>query len=182
MVGNKQGSFIQLPQNIDNNLELRRFLDKLVLQLDIAFGHRGDSAFVSNSIIENNTLKLQRLVEELFQENLTFSKLDGSRDYTNKISYNDDKTFTSGSNEIPDIKYVEAFAEPAITKNTAFNKNFGTASGTVTEGGTTTNNPKQDSIDKLNQAISDPPTQAEVQAISDKIDTLIDTLKNANII
>jgi len=34
----------------------------------------------------------------------------------------------------------------------------------------------------LNQTISDPPTQAEVQAISDKIDALLAKLRSANVI
>lgn len=36
-------------------------------------------------------------------------------------------------------------------------------------------------LDKLDQTISDPPTQAEVQEISDKVDAILDALHNAGI-
>lgn len=52
------------------------------------------------------------------------------------------KTFTGGERLFADdlndnFQYVEGLTvglEPAITKNTAFNKDFGTAAGTVTQG------------------------------------------------
>lgn len=40
-------TFIQIPPDIQNGESLRRFLDKLVLQLDIAFSNRGTSGFTS---------------------------------------------------------------------------------------------------------------------------------------
>jgi hypothetical protein len=42
------------------------------------------------------------------------------------------------------------------------------------------NNPRIEAVTDLNQTISDPPTQAEVQAISDKIDELLGKLRSAN--
>lgn len=197
------GSFIQLPSNVDDSIQLRRFLDKLVQQLDIAFGNRGDDAFVTQNSFISGVNSIQELVNAINKELLTYSKLDGSRDYTGKVSYDSTKSFTSGSNEIVDVAYVEGYSEPIFTKNTAFNKdfgttsgtvkegftentafnkNFGTTSGTVTEGGTTTNNPKQASISPLNQTISNPPTQTEVQAISDKVDAILTALQSSNII
>jgi len=46
-MANNQSTFIQLPMDVTNPLELRRFLDKLVQQVDIAFGHRGSGGFAS---------------------------------------------------------------------------------------------------------------------------------------
>lgn len=144
MMANKQSTFIQLPADVSNPMELRRFLDKLIQQLDTAFGNRGNNAFVSGQNFLSGVTTLQELITRL-QTEIT--------------------------------KY-----EPKFEKHTAFNKDFGTIAGTVTEGGTTTNNPKQDAISDLNQTISDPPTQAEVQAISDKVDEILNALRNANII
>lgn len=175
-------SFIQLPSNVDDSIQLRRFLDKLVQQLDIAFGNRGDNAFVTQDGFIKSSNSIQELINAINKELLAYSKLDGSRDYTNKVSYNSSKSFTSGSNEIVDVSYVESYSEPKFSKNTAFNKDFGTTSGTVTEGGTTTNNPIQPSISSLNQTISNPPTQSEVQSISDKVDTILTALQSSNII
>lgn len=175
-------SFIQLPSNVDDSIQLRRFLDKLVQQLDIAFGNRGDDSFVTQTNYISGVSSIQELINAINKELLDYSKLDGSRNYTGKVSYDSTKSFISGSNEIVDVNYVENYSEPKFDKNTAFNKDFGTISGTVTEGGTTTNNPKQASISTLNQTISNPPTQSEVQAISDKVDTILSTLQASNII
>lgn len=49
MAGN---TFIQLPPDITDTVVLRRFLAKLVEQLDIAFGNRGDGAFAKNINID----------------------------------------------------------------------------------------------------------------------------------
>lgn len=55
MAGNS--TFIQLPRDVTNPLELRRFLDKLVEQVDIAFGNRGDNAFATDiSLVEIATI------------------------------------------------------------------------------------------------------------------------------
>ena len=45
-----------------------------------------------------------------------------------------------------------------------------------------THNPKQDSISKLTTSISNPPTQAEVTEIKDKVNEIITALSSANII
>ena len=45
-----------------------------------------------------------------------------------------------------------------------------------------TSNPKQPAIADLGLTISNPPTQAEVQAVSDKVDALLEALRNAEII
>lgn len=43
-----------------------------------------------------------------------------------------------------------------------------------------TKNPRIVAVANLDQTISDPPTQAEVQAISDKIDELLTALRSPN--
>ena len=43
-----------------------------------------------------------------------------------------------------------------------------------------TKRPRIEAVADLNQTISDPPTQAEVQAISDKIDELLGKLRSTN--
>ncbi len=49
-------------------------------------------------------------------------------------------------------------------------------------GGTLTANPIQEAITDLKQTISATPTQAEVQAISTKVDAILAALRSANII
>ena len=175
-------TFIQVPQNIEEPQQMRRFLDKLVQQLDVAFGNRGDEAFVTTNGFLARVNTVAELISAIQDELLDYSKTDGTREFTAKVSYNSPKSFVSGSNELVDVNYVETNYEPKITKNTAFNKDFGIIPGTVTEGGTTTNNPTQGALPDLNQTISNPPTQAEVQAISNKVDSILNALRASNII
>lgn len=49
-------------------------------------------------------------------------------------------------------------------------------------GGTLTANPIQAAIADLDQTISATPTQAEIQAISDKVDSILAALRSAKII
>ena len=181
-MADRQSTFIQLPLDVSDPIQLRRFLDKLVQQLDISFGNRGDSPFVSANHFLSGIGTIQDLIGALEKEALTYSKIDGSRDYTAIVKYSSDRVFSTGSNQLVDVKYTEDTYEPKFSKNTSFNKDFGTTSGTVTEGGTTTNNPEQASISDLTQVISNPPTQAEVQAIQDKVNSVLSSLRLANII
>lgn len=43
----ERSTFIQVPPDVTDVRTLKRFLDKLVLQLDIAFGNRGTKALLS---------------------------------------------------------------------------------------------------------------------------------------
>jgi len=73
-MANNQNTFIQLPMDVSNPIELRRFLDKLVQQVDVAFGHRGSGGFASNlslaeiiDIINNHDQRLDTLEPEVTQ-------------------------------------------------------------------------------------------------------------------
>jgi len=61
-VANNQNTFIQLPMDVTNPVELRRFLDKLVQQVDVAFGKRGSGGFALGSSSETS---LQAIIEVL---------------------------------------------------------------------------------------------------------------------
>ena len=190
MAGN---TFISIPPNISDPVSLKRFLGLLVEKLDIAFGNRGTSPFANTDVISSEIKTINDLIVAINEAVLLYCKLDGSTDFTGIVSYDTNKVFTADTNLI-DKKYVDTKAttltnyvndnfEPIIeTKGTAFNVDFGTTTGTVTEGGTTTNNPLQDPISSLNQTISSTYTQSEVQAISSKVDAILATLRLANII
>ena len=51
MAGNSNKSFIQLPSDVSEPVQLRRFLDKLVQELDVAFSNRGTGGFASSTVI-----------------------------------------------------------------------------------------------------------------------------------
>lgn len=175
-------TFIQVPANITDAATLKRFLEKLILQLDIAFGNRGNNAFVTSSVLDDSVASLQDVIDQISQAASNYSKLDGSRDYTGVVKYDTDFTLTDDLS-LTHKKFVDDTFEPIIaTKGSAFNVNFGTTSGTATEGGTTTNNPEQPAIANLSQAISATYSQAQVQAISSKVDSLLVALRLANIL
>lgn len=171
-------SFIAVPPNINDSIVLKRFLDTLVLKLDEAFGNRGSNEFVTVGGVNS----IQELTVEINKETATLVKLDGSREITGVLKYSGDLPINEDK-EIPHNKHLKDNYEPIIPiKNSAFNKNFGTTADTVTEGGTTTNNPRQANIANLGLTISNPPTQAQVQAVADKIDNILVALRNANIL
>lgn len=163
-------TFIQVPPNITDGQVLKRFLEKLILQIDIAFGNRGAAAFTPSTSFQQSITSIQDIQQAINDEAIFYSKLDGSRPYTDVVSYNGAKVFTLGT-DIVDKAYVDSKFP-----------GFGTTSGTVTEGGTTTNNPKQSAIATLGLTISAPPTEVQVQAVSDKVDSLIISLRNSNLI
>ena len=175
-------TFIQVPPNVTDPATLKRFLEKLILQLDVAFGNRGTNAFVTDSFLSGNLTSINDVINAINQEALKYIKRDGTRNFTDKISYDTSYTFDDDRNLV-DKGYVDDTFEPIIaTKNTAFNKAFGTTADTVTEGGTTTNNPEQSAISSLAQTISATYVQSEVQAISSKVDAILVALRNSNII
>lgn len=175
-------TFIQVPPNVTDATALKRFLEKLVLQLDIAFGNRGTESFTPTNVFQQSIISVQDIAQAISEEAVLYSKLDGSRSFTGAVSYDTDKTFMDGK-ELIAKKYVDDGFEPKIViKGTAFNKSFGSSTGTVTEGGTTTNNPKQNAIADLNQTIGATYSQSDVQAISDKVDAILAALRGAYII
>lgn len=165
-------TLIQVPNNLSDEASLRRFLGEVIIAIDSALGLRDGTT--------SSDTGLSGRISSIEGELTSMVKTDGSRPFTSAINYTSSispTAYTLISKEWADTAY-----KPNFNENTAFNKDFGTISGTVTEGGTTTNNPLQGTIVPLNQVISGPPTQAEVQAISDKVDEILVSLQNANII
>jgi len=73
-MANNQNTFIQLPMDVTNPTELRRFLDKLVQQVDVAFGNRGPGSFATSlslaeviNILNEHEERLDLLEPEVLQ-------------------------------------------------------------------------------------------------------------------
>lgn len=151
-------TFIQIPSDLSDYTTMRRFLEKLVQQLDIAFGNRGTSGFSSvstvvdlNNLVTNIESSLNSKISTALQG---YSRLDGTREYSGIVSYDASKVFTLPE-ELISKSYVDT--------------NF-------------TNNPIQANIPLLEQTISLMYTQSELQDISDKVDSIIEGLVASNII
>lgn len=65
MAGNTNRSFIQLPANVVEPIQLRRFLDKLVQELDVAFANRGSEGFASITNIQELISAFLELKEQV---------------------------------------------------------------------------------------------------------------------
>ena len=102
-------SFIAVPPDAtENPVALRRFLLRLIEQLDIAFGNRGSGAF--------NTSSDAAIVQLLAVEtaNKRYVHVDGSVDVTGILSYNTDKTFLNDEDLI-----AKKYADDNFTDNPA---------------------------------------------------------------
>lgn len=151
-------TFIQVPSDLSDPIVLRRFLLVLIQQLDIAFGNRGDTATTSSLTELQATINtINTVISGLLSSSIaasTYVRQDGGTDFTGIQSYSVHPTF-SVDEELIDKKYAD--------------DNF-------------TNNPQQSDPGDLNQTISGTYNQAQVQAISDKVDTILAALRSANII
>ena len=173
MVGN---TFIQVPNNIENSLTLKRFLSKLVLELDVAFGNRGNNSFTTNSSLSSVLTTLDTKIKSIEEDGLTYSKLDGSRELTGIQTYESSFVFTN-SNELITKLYVDD--EVQIAKDYTDSEVLLLKDYVDTN---FTNNTIQVAISDLALTISNPPTQAQVQAISNKVDSILVALRSSNII
>lgn len=169
-------TFIQVPNNIDNSITLKRFLSKLVLELDVAFGNRGNNSFTTNASLSSVLTTLDKQIKSIEAEGLTYIKLDGSRELTGIQSYDTAFVFTN-ANELITKSYVDAevqIAKDYIDSEVVLLKNYVDTNFT--------NNPIQLAIANLALTISNPPTQAQVQDISSKVDSILAALRSSNII
>jgi len=171
MAGN-YSTFIQVPSNVDDPMVLKRFLDKLIQELDVAFGNRGDSrfakpeemqGFVENTSFENELAELnaklnsmQEEIDRLKEVKLPFDindymPKDGSEDFTGIVSYDTNKVFTNGK-QLVSKNYVDFM------------------------------HPTQPAIYNLQLVISDPPTPDEIYTIIDKLHETLTALRDSRII
>lgn len=184
MAGN---TFIQVPNDITSPIILKRFLGKLILELDKAFGNRGQVSFASNKDLNKFLVSLNTQIEEVVTEGLTYTKLDGSRPNTGIQTYSDSFVFTNANDLITKV-YVDdeitTLTEYLDTEIVNLTNYVDDEIFTLTNYVDTnfTNNPIQASIAELALTISNPPTQAEVQAIASKVDDILVKLRDSNII
>jgi len=99
-MANSKATFIQIPQDVTNPIELRRFLDKLVEQVDILYGNRGsltiDAGGVS-SLIQANTDRLDILDPRV---NNLVSEVSLIKDGEAAIIITADTTLTSSNRQV----------------------------------------------------------------------------------
>lgn len=180
-------TFIQVPPNLEDIQSLRRFLDKLVQQLDVAFGNRGTNKFSSQSSVNQLIEGLNNLVIDT--EN--YAKLDGSREFIGTIRYSELPVFSSATDIIAKgyvdtnfsavdgstdytgiVSYstAQSFTQPnqLISKSYADN-NF-------------TYNPKQLDMDNLSLTPSATYVSTELKSVADKVDSILASLRLANIL
>lgn len=180
-------TFIQVPNNIDNSITLKRFLSKLVLELDVAFGNRGNNSFTTNASLSSVLTTLDKQIKSIEAEGLTYIKLDGSRELTGIQSYDTAFVFTN-ANELITKSYVDdevQIAKDYTDTEVQIAKDYTDSEVVLLKNYVDTNftnNPIQLAIANLALTISNPPTQAQVQDISNKVDSILAALRSSNII
>lgn len=180
-------TFIQVPNNIENSLTLKRFLSKLVLELDVAFGNRGNNSFTTNSSLSSVLTTLDTKIKIIEEDGLTYSKLDGSRELTGIQTYESSFVFTN-ANELITKLYVDdevQIAKDYTDSEVQIAKDYTDSEVLLLKDYVDTNftnNPIQVAISDLALTISNPPTQEQVQAISNKVDSILAALRSSNII
>lgn len=58
-------TFIQVPYDVTDSISLKRFLNKLILELDIAFSNRGNSGFTNMTSLEDLNAAVRSLSSSL---------------------------------------------------------------------------------------------------------------------
>jgi hypothetical protein len=191
-------SKIQIPVNISDPLVLRRFLSTLVEQLDVAFGYRGSTPFVSEqsltatqgnvTVINANLIKLnQDLVSALSNVDAIIRAealvtLAAANTYTDTAEA-DANTYTdtaeAAANTYTDTAEAAAntYTDTAKTAANTYTDTAETAANTYTDNNST-NNTEQAAIADIVYTGSD----TEIEAVSDKLDALLAALRSANII
>lgn len=78
------GTLIAVPPNVDSPQALRLFLTRLIEKLDIAFGYRGNTSFVTQNDIASlaSSDTLQKSIQELTQTGQSI--FDQSKEYTDE--------------------------------------------------------------------------------------------------
>lgn len=132
----------QAKQYADTQIENKNFVDKdtLDIKLSLKVDKEDGKGLSSNdftsslkSDLEQNTLSRHSHANKEILDNTTEA-------FNSEIKLKIDNTYETVNNHISDVDNPHSVtpqqigAEPAFSKNTAFNKNFGTSEGTVCEG------------------------------------------------
>lgn len=180
-------TFIQVPPNLEDIQSLRRFLDKLVQQLDVAFGNRGTTSFSTNSSLAEVIAEVVRLNDELDN----YARLDGSNSFTAITSYTSeftvtlptdiiykgyaDTTFSHIDGSIPYTGIISYDAAKTFTlPNQLISKSYVDANFTY--------NPAQLNIANLSLTPSATYVSAELKSVADKVDSILASLRLSNLL
>ena len=100
--------FIQIPHDVTDIITLKRFLAKLIQEIDGVFTNAKDSLEASiDNLSSTLSASIDEVKEELSQIDISlYIKKDGTVDFTDIISYDTTKTFTA-SNNLINKKYVD---------------------------------------------------------------------------
>lgn len=184
-----QATFIQIPNNLQDPVVLRRFLEKLVLQVDIAFGNRGTEAFAEAAAVAAATISSTDVQNQIDSSLVSYIKKNGTSIITDTLVYDDATTVLVVDDEdIPHKKYVDDNFISSTNNTTKLTYDDATLITIDTDEDIPHKkyvdelHPKQPLINELNQTISTTYSQTEVQDISDKLDEVLAALKSANIV
>jgi len=89
-------TFIQVPSDVTNPVELSRFLHRLIEILDTAYGNRGDTPLAELKDVVSQATTLAGLKADVNSLDKRYVKLDGSNDIEALLKYANDTTLDNG--------------------------------------------------------------------------------------
>ena len=155
-------------------------LQLLIEKIDELFANRGSSSFSSSdyNALKNKVNSNESKISDNRQDintNTQNINTNTQNINTNTQDINDLQTNTVKIQNSPKIKEALEYE----TSVTSFN-DYNLVSKKYV-GDNFTNNPSQSDPGDLTQSISDPPTQTEVQNIQDKVNEILQVLRDSNI-
>ncbi len=140
---------------VPSDLDHKDFFERIVRLIDELYGQRGK--IKSTTALKDLTVTVNKLIKEL-------NDLKHKTIFESPVSYSDDFVLE----DFDLVYWAKLKSEINNTEQWALNS--------------FTYNPAQTDPGDLTQIVSDPPTQAEVQAIQDKVNQILSILRNSNII
>ena len=167
---------IQVPSNVADPIVLKRFLNTIVEQLDLAFGYRGNTPFVSEADLVATQGNLTVINANLLAANAAaLAALKQAEEELEALIADGDASTLSSANSYADTGDTTTLSSAHSYTDT-----------------NSTDNPEQAAIADLGQTtttVSATYVQTEVQAIADdlksaadKVDVVLAALRSANII
>jgi len=118
-------TFLQIPNDVDDPVVLRRVLTSLVESIDEIRGNRGNDPSVTESQLVSTASNIKDLVEDFNSLDGQYLRIDGKNHATGILSYSSSETFSG--NQIVDAAYVDKKVGKQIDGKEYIKKNAGTA-------------------------------------------------------
>lgn len=169
---------IQIPNNLSDPIAIRRTLIAIVEYIDIAFNNKGTKVLATESDIINTVKIINALKQLVQQEAVNYLRKDGSAQATDVLKYSSVLAISSDI-DIPHKKYVDS---PVFTRSYTTLVDIVNDTDIPHKKYVDTRYASNISVSNLSITAGATYSQSDTQAIIDKINSLLNTLRGVNII